>query len=293
MASFRYLTPDYFKTLGIPLRQGRDVSEADTAAGLQVAVVSESFVERYWPGAEAIGRRFRFGLPGGGPIAVVGPFQDRTVVGVVGNVMVRGLERSSEPQVYLPYRQQPGDAMGFYTPQDLAVKYTGDPGALVSALRRVVARVDPQQPVADVQPLETIVDSQTAPRRVQVRVLSAFAALAVLLAGIGIHGLLAFTVASRSREIGVRRALGARTLDILRLVVGQGLRLAAIGLGLGLALAWAAGRSLEALLAGVSPVDAATFAIAAGLAVATALAGSLLPAWWAAQVDPLKVIRVE
>jgi len=173
------------------------------------------------------------------------------------------------------------------------VKYTGDPGALVSALRRVVARVDPQQPVADVQPLETIVDSQTAPRRVQVRVLSAFAALAVLLAGIGIHGLLAFTVASRSREIGVRRALGARTLDILRLVVGQGLRLAAIGLGLGLALAWAAGRSLEALLAGVSPVDAATFAIAAGLAVATALAGSLLPAWWAAQVDPLKVIRVE
>jgi predicted permease len=292
-ASVRYLTPGYFETLGIPVRRGRDVSETDAAAGLQVAVVSESFAARYWPGQDAIGRRFRFGLLGGGTISVIGAFQDRTVVGVVGDVKVRGLERRSEPQVYLPYRQQPENAMGFYTPQDLAVKYTGDPGALVSALRRVVARVDPQQPVADVRTLEAIVETQTAPRRAQVRVLSAFAALAVLLAGIGIHGLLAFTVASRSREIGVRRALGAQPRDILRLVVGQGLRLAAIGLLLGLAFAWAAGRSLEALLAGISPVDSATFAIAAGLAVTTAVAGSLLPAWWATRVDPLEVIRVE
>ncbi len=210
-ASMRYLTPGYFATLGIPIRRGRDVAETDTAAGLQVAVVSESFVERYWPGQNPIGRRFRFGLLGGGTIGVIGSFQDRTIVGVVGDVKVRGLERRSEPQAYLPYRQQPEDAMGFYTPQDLAVKYTGDPGALASALRRIVARADPQLPVADVRTLETIVETQTAPRLVQVRVLAAFAAVAVLLAGIGIHGLLAFTVASRSQEIGVRRALGART----------------------------------------------------------------------------------
>jgi putative ABC transport system permease protein len=292
-ASMRYLTPGYFATLGIPIRKGRDVAETDTAAGLQVAVVSESFVERYWPGQNPIGRRFRFGLLGGGTIGVIGRFQDRTVVGVVGDVKVRGLERRSEPQAYLPYRQQPENAMSFYTPQDLAVKHTGDPGALVAALRRIVARADPQLPVADVRTLETIVETQTAPRRVQVRVLSAFAAVAVLLAGIGVHGLLAFTVASRSQEIGVRRALGARTADILRLVVRQGLRLAGVGVGLGLVLAWAAGRSLEALLAGVSPRDAATFAAAAGLAVVTALAGSLVPAWRATRVDPLKVIRVE
>jgi predicted permease len=292
-ASVRYLTPGYFATLGIPLRLGRDVSASDTAAAPQVAVVSESFASRYWPGENPIGRRFRFGLLGGGAITTIGDFQNRTIVGVAGDVKVRGVERRSEPQVYLPYRQQPDDAMGFYTPQDLAVKHDGDPAALVPALRRIVARVDPALPVADVRTLETIVETQTAPRRVQVRVVAGFAALAVLLAGVGIHGLLAFTVASRSQEIGVRRALGADTGDVVRLVLRHGLRLAAGGVGLGLALAWAAGRSLEALLAGVSPRDAFTFAAAGLLAVAAALAGSLLPALRATRVDPLTVIRAE
>jgi predicted lysophospholipase L1 biosynthesis ABC-type transport system permease subunit len=221
------------------------------------------------------------------------PFQDRTIVGVAGDVRVRGLERRSEPQVYLPHRQQPEDAMGWYTPQDLAVRYAGDAAALVPALRRIVAREDPTLPVADVRTLETIVAGQTAPRRVQVRVLAGFAAVAVLLAGVGIHGLLAFLVASRSREIGVRRALGARTGDIVALVLRHGLGLAAVGIACGLGLAYLAGRSLEALLAGVSPRDLATFALAGGLAVATALAGSLLPALRAIRVDPLKMIRVE
>ena len=191
-ASMRYVTPGYFRTLGIPIIAGRDVSDADTAGALQVAVVSRSFVERYWPGQNAIGRRFRFGLLGGETITAARPFQDRTIVGVVGDVKVRGLERRSEPQAYLPHRQQPEDAMGWYTPQDLAVRHTGDAASLVPALRRIVGRADPAQPVADVRTLETILEGQTAPRRVQVRVLAGFAALAVLLAGVGIHGLLAF-----------------------------------------------------------------------------------------------------
>jgi predicted permease len=292
-ASIRYVTPGYFATLGIPLVAGRDVSDADTTGALQVAVVSRSFVERYWPGQNPIGRHFRFGLLGGETITSAQPFQDRTIVGVAGDVKVRGPERRNEPQVYLPNRQQPEDSMTWYTPQDLAVRHTGDAARLVPALRRVVARADPAQPVADVRTLEAIVESQTAPRRVQVRVLAGFAALAVLLAGVGIHGLLAFTVVSRSREIGVRRALGARTVDILGLVLRHGLLLGALGVSLGLGLAGLAGRGLEALLAGVSSRDAATFAVAAGLAVLTALAGSLLPAWRATRVDPLKVIRVE
>ena len=135
--------------------------------------------------------------------------------------------------------------------------------------------------------------AQTAPRRVQVRVLAGFAAVAVLLAGVGIHGLLAFVVASRSQEIGVRRALGAKTRDILDLVLGHGLRLGLSGIGLGLLLGYAAARGLEALLAGVSPGDVATFAGAGTLAVTMALLGSLLPAWRATRVDPLRVMRVE
>jgi hypothetical protein len=293
MASIRYLTPGYFATLGIPFVAGRDVSEADTAGTLQVAVVSQSFVDRYWPGQNAVGRRFRFGLLGGEGFRTIGPFQDRTVVGVVRDVKVRGLERRSEPQVYLPSGQQPENAMSWYTPQDLAVKHTGDAAHVVPALRRAIARVDPTLPVADVRTLEAIVEAQTAPRRVQVRVLAGFAAVAVLLAGVGIHGLLAFVVASRSQEIGVRRALGAKTRDILDLVLGHGLRLGISGIALGLLLGYAAARGLEALLAGVSPADVATFAGAGALAVTTALLGSLLPAWRATRVDPLKVMRVE
>jgi ABC-type antimicrobial peptide transport system permease subunit len=147
--------------------------------------------------------------------------------------------------------------------------------------------------VADVRTLEAIVEAQTAPRRVQVRVLAGFAAVAVLLAGVGIHGLLAFVVASRSQEIGVRRALGATTRDVLDLVLGHGLSLGVLGIGLGLLLGYAAARGLETLLAGVSPGDAFTFTATAAVAVTTTLLGSLLPAWRAARIDPLKIIRVE
>jgi ABC-type antimicrobial peptide transport system permease subunit len=173
------------------------------------------------------------------------------------------------------------------------VRHRGDATALVTAQRRIVGRVEPTLPEADVRSLEAIVDTQTAPRRVQVRVLGGFAALAVLLAGIGIHGLVAYTVASRGQEIGVRRALGARASDIARLVLGQGARLAAMGIALGLVVAYLAGQSLQALLSGVSPRDLSTFVAAAGVAMLTALAGCLLPTWRAIRVDPARVMRVD
>lgn len=292
-SSIRYVTPGYFATLGIPLLKGRDVAEADTGAALQAAVVSESFAERYWPGQDPLGRRFHFGLLGSTDGGSGDSFQNRTVVGVAGEVKVRGIERESEPQVYLPYRQQPDAAMGWYAPKDLAVKLTGDLASLLPALRKIVARADPAQPLSDVRTLSSIVEAETAPRRVQVRVLGAFAAAALLLAGIGIHGLLAFTVEGRAQEIGVRMALGASRRDILRLVLRHGVGLGLAGVSLGLALAFAAGRGLEALLAGVSPRDAVTFLAAAGLAVSMAVLGSLLPALRAIRVDPLTVMRAE
>jgi putative ABC transport system permease protein len=233
------------------------------------------------------------GLLGSQVVAAMGAFQERTVVGVVGDVKVRGLERASEPQVYLPYRQHPDGVMGFYVPQDLAVKSEEEPATLVPALRRIIAQADPDLPVSDVRSLAAIVEGQTAPRRTQLRVLGGFAALAVLLAALGIHGLLAFAVSSRSQEIGVRMALGAGRKEILDLVLRRWLRLGLVGASLGLVLAYAAGRSLEALLAGVSPRDPATLLGAVAVALATTLLGSARPALRALRVDPPTVIRSE
>jgi predicted permease len=280
-ASLRFVTPGFFATLGIPVRLGRDVTDADTGNAPVVAVVSESFVRRYWPDEDPLGQRFRFGL------------QDRTIVGVVGDIRVRGIEQTSEPQVYLPYQQVPDGSLIGYTPKDLVVRSSADPVTLLPAIRRIVAKQDPEQAISDVQTLTEIVDGETAPRQVQVRVLGAFAAIAVLLAGVGIHGLLAFAVSNRAQEIGVRIALGATARDILRLVLRQGLVLAATGLTLGLALAYVAGRAMEALLAGVGPRDLPTFLTAAALAAVMTMLGSLLPALRAIRVDPIDVIRSE
>ncbi len=291
-ASLRFVTPGFFEVLGIPIRRGRDVSDADVGEALPVAVVSASFAERHWPSGDPLGRRFHFGLLGGATTRL-GPFQDRTVVGVVGDIRVRGLERTSEPQVYLPYRQVPDGAMIYYTPKDLVVKTTGDPSSLVPFVRTIVARADPVQPVSDARTLASILEAETAPREVQLRVIGAFAVVAVLLAGIGIHGLLAYTVSARTQEIGVRRALGAGSKDILRLVLRQGLALAATGVAVGLGLAYGAGRSLQAILAGVSPRDAVVFLAAVAVAFAMTLAGGVLPTRRALRVDPLTAIRTE
>ncbi len=279
--SLRFVTPGFFATLGIPIVQGRDVSEVDTRDAPAVAVVSASFARRYWPGQDPLGRRF------------IVASQERAVAGVVGDVRVRGLEGTSEPQVYLPHQQVPDNSIVWYAPKDLVVRSSLDSGALLPAVRRAIARADPRLPISDVRTLAEIVEAETAPRSVQVRVLGGFAAVAALLAAIGIHGLLAFAVSNRAQEIGVRIALGARSGDILALVLRQGVLLAAAGVALGVGLAYAAGRALEALLAGVSPRDAPTFLTAVGLALVMTIAGSLLPALRAVRVDPLTAIRAE
>jgi predicted permease len=280
-ASLRFVTPGFFQTLGIPIRLGRDVAETDTHAAPFVAVVSDSFVRKHWPGESPLGRRFKFG------------FHDRAVVGVVGDIKVRGLERSSEPQVYLSYQQADDGEIVGYVPKDLVVRTSEPANRMVPAIREILSRADPEIPISDVRPLAEIVRAETAPRRVQAWVLGAFAGIAVLLAGIGIHGLLAFTVSQRLREIGVRVAMGAEPRDILKMILRQGVILCAIGVALGLAVAYAAGRAMEALLAGVSPADAATFASAVALSAAMALLGSLLPALRAVRVSPMTVIRAE
>jgi putative ABC transport system permease protein len=281
-ASLRFVTPGFFETMRIPVRLGRDVSEADGANGPFVAVVSESFAKAHWPGLQPIGQRFAMA------------FRTRTVVGTVGDVKVRGLERSSEPQVYLPDRQQvPDGSLIGYTPKDLVISASTPPEVLMPAVRRVIAAADPQQPISDVRPLTAIVDSDTAPRKVQVRVLAAFGAVAFLLAGIGIHGLLAFTVAARARELAVRIALGAQNRDIVSLVLRRAVALGAIGAVLGVAAGRGAGQVLQTLLAGVSPTDAAVVSASIVLCVLVTVGGSLVPALRAVRTSPIEAMRAE
>jgi predicted permease len=281
-ASARFVSPGFFAALGMPIRAGRDIRDSDTLEAPHVVVISESLAKRHWPGQDPIGRRFRFG-----------PAGDRTVVGVVGDIRVRGLERASEPQVYLGHQQVADGSIIGYTPRDLVIRTTVPPTDILRSTREIIRRADPQQPISDVRLLSEIVDGETAPRRVQVRVLAAFAAVALLLAAVGLHGLLSFAVRSRAPEIGVRIALGARSADILSMVLGEALRMAVVGVALGIPLAYSAGRSMEALLAGVRPTDAATFVTATTLCALMTLAGSLLPAIRAVRVNPIEVMRAE
>jgi len=267
--------------VSVPLVRGRDVSEADTQDRPLVVVISESFAKNYWPGQDPLGRTLKIML------------SERTVVGIVGDVRVRGLERDSEPQVYLPYRQVSDGAFVFYSPKDLVVRTSQYAGVLMPSIRDIIRRADPQQPISEVRALAEVVDAETTPRRVQVRVLAAFAGLALLLAGVGIHGLLAFAVSNRLREIGVRIALGARGGDVLRMVLRQGLWLALIGTVAGVALAYGASRAMQALLAGISPADGWTFALAVGVILLMALVGSVPPAIRASRVDPTTAMRAE
>jgi predicted permease len=280
-ASLRYITPGFFSTLKIPIQAGRGVSDSDSRDTPMAAVVSESFARRYWPGQSPLGRHFKFA------------FLDRTVVGVVGDIRVRGLERNSEPQVYLPELQQQDDSLVGYIPKDLVIRASGNPRLLLPAVRRIIHSADPEQPVSDVRTLSEIVEDTTAPRAVQVRVIVAFAALALLLAGIGIHGLLSFTVSTRASEFAVRMALGAQPANILRIVLGESVLLAGAGVVLGIALAYAAGRAMQALLAGIAPGDTPTFLVAAGLCFLMTLFGSLAPSLRALRVDAIAAIRAE
>jgi predicted permease len=283
-ASARYVTTEYFRVMEIPLKLGRGFQESDSLGAQPVAIVSERFVQAYLDGQAPIGRTFQFG-----------PAGERTIVGVVGEVRVRGLESRSEPQAYLPYQQQRDNATIGYMPKDLVVKMADVEhwGAQAAAIRRIVASVDPNQPIADIQPLSAIVEGETTARAVQVRVLGAFAALACLLAAVGLHGLLAFVVSARTREFGVRLALGAEPREILALVARRGLLLGIAGVAVGIVAAYLAGRWMESLLVGVTPADALTLASAIAVSVAMTLAGSLLPAMRAARISPAEAMRAE
>jgi putative ABC transport system permease protein len=281
VVSHRWVTPQYFRTMGIPLQRGRDVEDGDRGDRQWVAVVSASFAERYWPGEDPIGKTLRH----------LGDL--RTVVGVVGDIRVRGLERTSEPQMYLPAAQAPDPFPGGFDPRDLVIRHSGQASVLVPAVRQIVRAIDPEQPVADARGMDDIIAGETASRRGQLQVLGVFALVAVLLSAVGIYGLLAYTVSQRAQEIGVRLALGADAARVGRMIVADGMRLALFGIVPGVVGGYAAARGMSALLFGIAPGDPATFGTAVAVTLATVLAGTIVPAWRAMRLSPMSVLRAE
>lgn len=278
-ALLRVGTPDYLRVLGVRLLDGRLLDDRDGAEAPKAVVINETMARTYWPASSPIGARIRIG--GAGPFAIVG---------VVGEVVERGYERTLKPGVYLSFAQ-------FLTtwaePQYLLVRTSGAPEDVAAPLRGIIAKVDPSQPIARVQTMNEIVGVELADRRQQLVLLGAFAALALLLASIGLYGVLSYAVAQRSREIGLRLALGATTASVVRMVLGRGAALTAVGLGIGGVVAWVAAQTMKSVLRGVSASDPATYAGVVVVLGGVALLASYLPARRAAQVDPSEVLRAE
>jgi putative ABC transport system permease protein len=280
VAEVRPVTPGFFRTMNIPHLAGRDFSPRDQADSPPVAIVSRTLVNQHLRGEDPLGKRIHvnIGPPGG---------QAYEIVGVVGDIKIASLEGEVRPAVYLPHPQL---AIGLMT---LVVRTDLDPMSLVGSVSGAVRALDPELPLADVRTMEEVVDATLARPRVVAVLLSAFAAMALALAGVGVYGVMAYSVAQRTREIGVRMALGATPQSVFRLVYGQALRLIGLGVAAGLAAAAALTRLLETLLYETAPRDPWTFAITALLLVVVALIATCVPARRGTRVAPVEALRAD
>jgi len=275
---FNVVGPNYFKTMETPLLRGRDFTEADRKGAPDVVVLNQTLAATLWPGEEALGKRVSISGP-------AGPFLE--VVGVARDGKYRSLGEAPHPYIYQPLLQS-------YDPKmTLVVRTTGQPQSVATAMREQIRTLDANLPVADVKTLRDQLDLSLFPSRVAAWTLGGFGVLALLLAAIGIYGVVSYSVAQRTQEIGVRMAMGAREKDVLRLVLGEGLFVIAVGLALGLLLAAAATRVIAGLLYGVEATDPLTFAGVPLLLGFVALVASYIPARRATKVDPLVALRYE
>jgi putative ABC transport system permease protein len=274
----RWITPDFFNVMKIPIRSGRVFTDRDRNDSEMVAVIDENLAGQYWPNENPVGKRVRNGSRG----------TWTTVVGVVGHVKYSDLAGDTGKGVcYYPILQR---AMPFGS---IVVRTAGDPGNLGPAIREAVRSIDPHQPVHTIRTLDGMVSASLAPRKFTLRMLEFFAITALFLAALGLYGVINYGVTQRTQEIGIRMALGAPRGKVLTLVVGQGLRLAGVGVALGVLAAMAAARALQAQLFEVSALDPATFVSTAAVLVFAATLASYVPARRATKIDPLEALRYE
>jgi len=266
----------YFHAMGIPLLRGRELRAADTKNSPPVVVINQKLADTLWPGQDPIGKHFN-----------VMTDKQSEVVGVVGNVLHNGLAEPVTAESYVPFAQNP------WAYVCLAIRANGDPTAVYSAVRALLSDIDPQLPVHDMRAMSRVVAETMASQRLTLWLVGGFAALALVLAFVGIYGVMSYSVTERLHEIGVRVALGAQARDVLRLVVGHGMKIAATGLVAGILGALAATRAIAALLFEVRPSDPLTYGVIAALLTMAALAACYLPARRATAIDPLIALRHE
>jgi putative ABC transport system permease protein len=282
VANLRVVTPGYLDAMGVTLLRGRLFDGGDREGAEPVAVVNQTMARRFWPGEDPVGRRFR-------SCDTCGWLR---VVGVVGDLRQVALASDARPESYVPYGLAPA-LVPLLQPKDLAVRTSGDPLLLADAVRAAIWAVDPAQPIAQVHVMADYVADDLAPHRLQAQLVGTFAAFALLLASVGVYGVLSYTVAQRRREMGIRVALGAERRDLVRWVVARGLRPVFAGVAIGVVVAAALARLIASLLYGVAPRDPLTFAIAAATLVVVAALACWLPARRASRVDPWSALRAE
>ena len=284
-ANHRQVSANYLQAMNIPLREGRYFDNHDNAQSMAVAIVNETMARQYWPGENALGRRFKIGDP-----------EDATrpwtqIVGIVGDVRQMGIDEPVKAEMYLPYQQVNHNP--WFIPRDLAIRTSGDTSNLVGAVRQIIREVDPDQPISNVATMEEVLGTEAAQRRMGMIMLVGFALLALLLASLGIYGVLAYFVTQHTSEIGVRQALGATPRDILLLVLKKGMGLTLVGVAIGLVSAFALTRLMSSLLFGVKASDPLTFVAVPLLLAFVALLACYIPARRATKVDPLVALRYE
>ena len=277
-ADCRFITPDYLKALGIPLVKGRSFSESDGPQSPHVLLINETMARRYFPNEDPIGKRLTLGINN---------FSGQ-IVGVVGDVKHVSLDAETNEEVYAAYSQAP-----YWTDMTLVMRTSGDPMSLAGAVRNEVASADKQVPIARVRTMETIASESLGQPRFRTLLMGLFGITALLLASVGIYGVMSYAVTQRTHEIGIRMALGAQVRDVRRLVIRNGMTLALAGVAIGLLGAFALTRLMTSLLFGVAATDAVTFGMVSGGLVLVALLACYIPARRATKVDPLVALRYE